>query len=470
MATSTNYTSISYTKETTPGTTPAAPKFKLLPTTGGQITSNISTATSEVIRSDRQTDDLVVVDSSVTGDISFELSYAPYKELMTSLMQNDTYTVDDEVNLTGVSTTTGTTDNLADTGIESVVAVGDVVEVTSATDPTIDGEYTVTALGTGAVDVTPVFPSAQTDAVVKASIAITGVTGNGSGDPSKLELLGIEGDIAVGDVFRVTSVTAPTENGTYTCIDNSTADEISIYPPFTGTAASIATDFHVRATRILTNGADTPKSYSFRTNAVESGTNYYWYSRGVKVNTATLNFSTGSILNGTMGFIGLTEEATTTAFPSESIVATPAYSIMNAVSSVGTVYLNDDVGVQLSLGTCSFNSLDLTVDNQINEAKSIGVLGACDTASFSLMVTGNVEIFFKSLELYNKFLNAESFGVTIILIDGDNKSIGINMPKCKFETLTTPISGKDSFLTQSGSFKALRDATDDYMIKLSFAV
>jgi len=41
------------------------------------------------------------------------------------------------------------------------------------------------------------------------------------------------------------------------------------------------------------------------------------------------------------------------------------------------------------------------------------------------------------------------------------------MPKCKFESLDTPIAGKDSFLMQSGSFKALRDATSNYMIKLT---
>ena len=95
------------------------------------------------------------------------------------------------------------------------------------------------------------------------------------------------------------------------------------------------------------------------------------------------------------------------------------------------------------------------------------------TVSYSLMVTGSVEVFFKDLTLYNKFKGSESFSVTIILDDNASESvigngIGINMQNCKFETLDTPISGKDAFLKQTGSFKALRDVTNDNMVKVSF--
>ena len=90
MATSSNYTQLAYIEEVTAGTTPATPTFQLLPTTGGSPVSNISTAVSEVIRADRQTDDLTVVDSSVSGDINYELSYAPYKPFLQALLQNDT--------------------------------------------------------------------------------------------------------------------------------------------------------------------------------------------------------------------------------------------------------------------------------------------------------------------------------------------------------------------------------------------
>ena len=135
---------------------------------------------------------------------------------------------------------------------------------------------------------------------------------------------------------------------------------------------------------------------------------------------------------------------------------------MNSVTSVGVIRVSG-----VTLGTCSFSSLDLTIDNQVNAAKGIGVLGACDLAAFSLQVTGNTEVYFNNLDLYNKFLAATEFSVTLILTDGDGNTIGIDMPKVKFETLDTPISGKDAFLMQSGTIRSLRDTTKDYMVKFS---
>jgi len=384
MAVTTNYTGISYIEETEEGVTPDTPAFQLLPTTGGSPVSNISTAVSEVIRDDRQTDDLVVVDSEVGGELNYELSYDPYKPLMLALLQNDT-----------------------------------------------------------------------TTAIALSAASVDGI------DFGTVSLAGIEGDVGIGDVFRLSSVLDDIIDGIYTCIDNSVADEISIYPnmPINMTAQ---TDVAVDADTLVTNGADSPKTYTFKKTANNGGSFSYWYYRGVKISTMNWNFATGSILNGSFGVIGLTEEATATPIAGQTEVAVPAYSIMNAVSSVGTIYLEG-----VSLGTCSFQSLDLTYDNQITAAKSIGVLGACETASYSVQITGNVEVYFKDLSLYNKFLAAQSFGVTIILTDGHGNNIGMNMPKCKFETLDTPIAGKDQFLMQSGSFRALREDTDDYMFKLS---
>jgi len=380
----TNYTDIGYIAEGTEGTTPATPAFQILPTTGGSPTSSITTATSEVIRSDRQTDDLIVVDLDVNGNINYELSYAPYKPLILSLMQNST---------------------------------------------------------TG-------------------SISETAAT-YASASPTIISKAGLNSAVSVGDVFTLSSALDSAIDGTYTCINNGTADQITVYPQVPA-AMTDQSDVVVTATTIITNGANTADTYTFRKRALKDSTYYYWYYRGCKISSMSFNFSTGSILNGSFSIIGLTEEATTTAISGETTVEVQSYSIMNSVSSIGAIYVDG-----ITLGTCSFSSLDINVDNQINSSKSIGVLGACGTVSFSLNVTGNVEVYFNNLDLYDKFLAAQDFSMTIILTDSDGNNIGINIPYAKFESLDTPIGGKDQFLMQSGSFKALRDATGNYMIKFS---
>lgn len=119
--TSTNYTSISYIEETTPGTTPASPAFQLLPTTGGAPAGNVTTTVSEVIRRDRQTDDLIVTDAEVGGEINYELSYGPYKPLITALLQ-------------------GTTVAVAETGLTDIAAVNATSEYTSTSTDFVDAD------------------------------------------------------------------------------------------------------------------------------------------------------------------------------------------------------------------------------------------------------------------------------------------------------------------------------------------
>ncbi len=384
MSASTNTTGLAYDKETVYGTTDPTPQFTVLPTTGGSPVNNITTAVSEVIRSDRQTDDLVVVDGDVSGDINYELSYAPYADFMASVLMN---TVTSSIGEPAISNDIATDDMLGKASLESAIEVGDVFHLSSAANPLIDGAYTCIALGT---------------------------------------------------------------------------DQVQIYPS-TGTLSDLS-DVVATATSIQSNGASPIEGYTIRKTADNAGTPYYWYYTGCAINTMNFNFATGSILNGSIGIVGLTEEARTSVLPGENVtdIPIPAYSIMNSVTSVGVIRIEG-----VTLGLCNFSSLDLTIDNQINAAKSIGVLGACDLAAYSLMITGNTEVYFNNLDLYNKFLASESFSVTIIVTDTDGNSIGVDIPKCKFENLDTPISGKDAFLMQSGSFKGLRDSTKDYMVKFS---
>ena len=385
MVASTNKTSLAYDKETVLGETDATPTFTLLPTMGGSPANNISTAVSEVIREDRQTDDLIVVDGDVNGDVNFELSYAPYKDFMNSVLMN---------------------------------------------------------------------------ANAPRTLSETAVTNDGTADNTIIGKAGLEAIIQVGDVFRLTSITDPTIDGEYTCIATGT-DQATVFPA-TGATAALS-DVVITATEIQTNGSSPIEGYTIRKKADNAGTPYYWYYRGCAINSMNLKFATGSILNGTFNIVGLTEETRTSVLAGETADAPiPAYSILNSVTSIGVIRIGG-----VTLGTCSFASLDLTVDNQINAAKSIGALGACDLSAYSLMVTGSTEVYFANLDLYDKFVNATEFSVTIIVKDGDGNTIGIDMPKCKFESLETPISGKDAFLMQSGSFKGLRDVTNDYMIKFS---
>ena len=156
--TSSNRTDISYVAESTPGTTPATPTFQLLPTTGGAPSGNLTTEISQVIRSDRATDDLIVVDSDVMADaINFELSYTPYKPIMDSLLQNDTAkTVAISASDISAVNSTSSLDGTLTNFVTENVQVGQIIRVAGFTGVTSNNRYYyVTSVASDSIGVYP---------------------------------------------------------------------------------------------------------------------------------------------------------------------------------------------------------------------------------------------------------------------------------------------------------------------------
>lgn len=208
------------------------------------------------------------------------------------------------------------------------------------------------------------------------------------------------------------------------------------------------------------NGAEEAQAFTFRKGiSPAGGTESIFYFTGCEVSQMTFGFNTAEILTATMDIMGLASDATTTPIAGETIVPVVNYALMNSVTSVASI----DVG-GLPAQT-EFQSLNLTINNNITGAKAIGTLGAFDLASFTLDATGDVELYFEDLSAYNLFKQAGSFSLAIALKDAVGNCIVMSMPFCKFETMEEPIPGKDQFLFQNGTFRALRDPVLDYMVQ-----
>ncbi len=361
-----------------------APVFQIIPTTGGSPTGNTTTTVSEVIRSDRQTDDLVVTDQEITGTINYELSYAPYKRFVEGL--------------------------LLDNNPVSISSTGDITSIT-----------------------------ASTGAVVGTGFLAAGFKN--------------------GMFLHISSVTDSSQDGVYK-ITNVTDTSMSI--PAGAMSANLTQSDIVARARIVRNGAASPDNYTILKRVVNGVTTSYFYYNGIQISQMNFNFETGAILSGAFDVVGLQETATTTE-KTGSVYQNPSnYTLMNSVSSVTAIDLGG------ASASTEFSNMNITVNNNINQAKAIGTLGAAALAAFTLEITSDTTIYFEDTTLYNKYLNSQSFYVDITLKDGDGNYIVISMPKAKFESLDAPIDSKDSFMMQNGSLRALRDSTENYMMQIAF--
>ena len=143
---STNRTELSYIKEVSFGIDPGTAK-QALRYTGESINFNISNITSDEIRSDRQTSDLIQVSAESAGDFNYELSYGTYDELMEGAFASSWGGI--ATLLTDVTSTANgdQTATLVATGDEfDSVLVGQKVRVN---DGTTDSVYTVISVDAG---------------------------------------------------------------------------------------------------------------------------------------------------------------------------------------------------------------------------------------------------------------------------------------------------------------------------------
>ena len=187
MVTSTNYTSLSYIEEATAGITPDTPTFQTLPTTGGSPQGNISTVVSEVIRRDRQIDDLVTVDAEVGGQVNYELSFTPYSPMIEALAQNAAITFDDVPTDLQVASSSTLISALTDFVVLGVVA-GQHILVSGFTNTANNGVFLIDTVAAGVLTI-----NAQHTLVVEAADTDARLTGkayrNGVADPKNFTFL-----------------------------------------------------------------------------------------------------------------------------------------------------------------------------------------------------------------------------------------------------------------------------------------
>ncbi|WP_373081178.1 phage tail tube protein [Zhongshania sp.] len=396
--TSTNRIEYSYVEESELGVTPASPNFQALPVTGASLDGNISTEQSQTIRTDRQTDDLITVDSEIGGDLNFEVTYAPYKPLLTALMQNNTSFTFSDVD-TDVS---ATWDNNART------------------------------------------------------LTLSSVNVNFS-------------TLSAGRFVRVDGFTNAGNNGIFRVISVPDADTLVLRVPpsakLTPATEGAGNSVTVDVTSSVRNGNDVPKCYTFQKSIGGLPTNAIFYYRGVQVAGANFTFSVGSILTAVMNLMGLTEQATDTAIAGQTVAAIPAYKIMNSVSSLSKVDVVKADGT--AVGT-RYENLTLNIGNNIQAAKQLGTLGAAGLASFTVDVSGEVRLYFQDITVYQSFANSEAFAISLVVEDASGNAIALSLPYVKFENLDKPVEGRDSFFFTNGTFRGLREPTENYTVQIDF--
>lgn len=378
-----NRVGLRFIPEATFGTTPATPAFDELRYTGESLNYNISNVTSDEIRSDRMTSDLVQVQSDASGDVNVEMSYDAYDDFLAATMASswgtllavaesdiDAATADDSFN-------TAAGDFVAD-GLE----VGQWFEIGGFTNTDIDGFYRAVTVTSAKVIVTPAIPAIEA-----------------AGNPITM----------AGTMIR--------------------------------------------------NGTDM-LSFSVQKQLMDITPNSYFLYTGVRVGQLQLSFETGSILTGVFSLMGLSAAVSTTGVAGQTEVAAPTNDVMNAVDNVLQIEFDGVVS------TAYFNTLSLSINNNLRPQDAIGSLPHIGIALSRLEVTGEAELYFQNNDEYTKYLNATSFSLSFRVEDSDGQAYIFTLPKVKYETGEVVAGGLDQDVFQRSTIRAIMDPVTSSMIQI----
>lgn len=181
---------------------------------------------------------------------------------------------------------------------------------------------------------------------------------------------------------------------------------------------------------------------------------------GQKVNDMSLDFKVGAILTGKFGFKGLGASSSNTQITGATVVPAETTEPMNGVSNV--IEIKEDGAASL----VAYKSLTLSLNNNCREQEAIGSLFPIDIVLGTLELTGNIEAYFSTLALYQKFLNDTSFSLSFKTQDNAGNYYNWTLPKIKVESSKIESGGIDTDIMMSGTWRAIYDETSSCMIQV----
>jgi len=388
-----NRVALLYVPETVFGTTPSTPTMSFMRFTSESLRQETQSTSSQEIRSDRQTPDVIRTDASAAGDIGFELS-APQ----------------------------GSTPDSPSNMLDSM------------------------------------FKSSLMSAGWSSAVTVTGSIDADSADNS-FNSSGLFTGLVAGQWIRTTGFTNPSNNG-YFKIITKTNNKITVAGKLALTTETSASRTIFMAPQIV-NGV-TQQSYTIEKRFTDL-TNEFAYIRGATIDTMALTIARGAIATGSFGFMG-TREASGTATLASSTNASTTSEVMNGVDDIVGFMENYAAGAN----STAFTSLSINLQNNIRALTEAGSLGAVEMGAGSVAVTGNIQMYFRTKALFDRYLNFTATSAAIVVQrTGTTGAWVIDLPRLKITSGQRVAGGLNQDILADLQFTAYRHPTEDATIRIA---
>jgi hypothetical protein len=207
--------------------------------------------------------------------------------------------------------------------------------------------------------------------------------------------------------------------------------------------------------------AITPQSFTVETAFNDVGR--FITQNGMRPGSFSINAQAGQIVTGTISLMGRQTLPRNAALigtaPFTQLIATST-EVMNATSNVGSLVKN---GVTLAT---ALQSIELQIDGGLRNQNSVGSKFPRGVGLGRLNVTGTIQAYFETLELYNHFINHETISLGFNFQDVEGNYYFWTIPALKVNSDPVAPGGIDQDVMEQIEFVAFRDPNTASMIQI----
>lgn len=466
--TDSNLVQLTRVTESAWGTTPASPAMTKVRNTGMTFKYAINNIRSEEIRADRLTPDLIQVGARVTGGFGIELSYGAFDEELEAAMFSTWQkmpVIENSASDTEITQVTDSSDTYSVASGGASFKAGHLVRASGFTNANNNQLFRV-ASSTGTT-------------VVGSGLTLTDEAAPPLG--ARLKVVGFQG--ASGDITATSGGLGSTSLD-FTTLGLTVGQWIKVGGTAAGTKfATSALNTWMRITAIAANAltldnkpsgwttdsgssktiqvwtgdyirqGTTRKSFTYEMGFLGQTTPAYSVFTGVMANSLSLTLEAGTILTGSLDFLGKVETISTTSLDGTPTEAA-SNDVMNAVNNVASINENGS-----AVGSPNYiRRLNFTLNNNLREQMAIGTLGLIGVGIGDSDVTGSISTYFGDKSLYEKYTNGTETTLNAV-VTRSTKAYVLTFPRIKFEDGDKPASARNQDVMVDLPFRALRDTT-----------
>jgi hypothetical protein len=218
----------------------------------------------------------------------------------------------------------------------------------------------------------------------------------------------------------------------------------------------------VTGTKTLTNGV-AGKTYSVLKQFSDlSAINHLF--KGLVVNTFNLNIQKKSIITGSFGLMGMT-------FANGAIggllSGTPTFALASTTDPMNGSSHITDIKMNGSTMTAAIDKESISITNNYKPIEQLGQLSPTGHTQGRIVVTGTMDIYFKTEVEFNMYKSGTAFSHEIEFTDNDGNQLLMLFDRCKFEDMEVVAGGTNQDIIAKGKWRALYDSANNRVFQLT---